>query len=100
MLFGRTSHSEGHFLNLFSVGHGNGIWNGTARVIVTHEGQNTGLGDWTCSKDARGRCVHISAARTKLREWLLRESEEGGEEDGDEADAIDALDIREWDGVE
>lgn len=82
-------------MNLFSVGHGIGIWNGTARAIVTHEGRNTGQGQWKCSKDSRGRCAHIGAARAKLREWMLKDSEGGEDEDGDEAEAIGALDIGE-----
>jgi hypothetical protein len=38
-----------------------------ARVTVRHEGEDSGDGIWTCSKDGRDGCAHVTQARRYLR---------------------------------
>lgn len=41
-----------------------------SRAIVVYEGEDTGDGVWSCSKDQRGLCTHIGDARTHLQHIL------------------------------
>lgn len=62
--------SEDHYyLYHFSVG-GDLL---TSRAIVIYEGQDSGDGKWTCSKDGRKRCHHIHAAHAYLKKALSQD---------------------------
>ncbi|KAF8868136.1 hypothetical protein BD779DRAFT_1379917, partial [Infundibulicybe gibba] len=43
-----------------------------SRVMVRHEGNDKGMGTWTCSKDkdANALCGHITQARHYLQQLL------------------------------
>lgn len=36
------------------------------RAFIKYEGEDTGVGTWSCSKDKTSACNHIAAAREQL----------------------------------
>lgn len=53
-----TDFENGTFTNLFSVSGSVGRQTGS-RVIVTHQGDDLGMGSWHCSKDRWTACNHL-----------------------------------------
>ncbi len=65
-LFVRQKAEHGTHLNWFSVaGQQLGSY-----AIVLFEGDDTGVGSWTCMKDHESMCRHISRAQSELRDVL------------------------------
>jgi len=69
VLFSRFQTEHGNFVNTFSV-HSPGQRGAKGRAIVYHEGDDTGVGIWTCSKDAISDCPHKKLARNHLQKLL------------------------------
>jgi hypothetical protein len=70
ILFSRQpAEIDGKFNNLFSV-----VFPGQTsvknRVIVDHQGENSGAGVWICSKDRGSTCGHVTSARHHLQKLL------------------------------
>lgn len=66
----RMSHFEnGTFTNLFSVS-GSVVQQTGSRVIVTHQGDNLGMGTWYCTKDKWTACSHSKKAQDYLQKVL------------------------------
>lgn len=92
LFFQREYHSEGVYVNRFSVGNGNDFWNGATRTVVKHVGGNNGRGRWHCSKCGTRGCEHITHARDRLLK-VVESAEEG---EGEEGDIDGAIDLGEW----
>lgn len=64
-----TDFENGTFTNLFSVSGSVGRQTGS-RVIVTHQGDDLGMGSWHCSKDKWTACNHSKKAQDYLQKVL------------------------------
>ncbi|KAK7030568.1 hypothetical protein R3P38DRAFT_3314231 [Favolaschia claudopus] len=70
VLFSRQELQEGVFLNHFSSPSSN-TRSLAGRVIVTHTGEDTGIGQWVCAKDAINQgCPHIAKCRDLLQKLV------------------------------
>ena len=76
ILFTRESCDGDRYINRFSV-ESTGSTQVSSRAIVTHEGTDTGIGQWMCTKDGGGSCTHINAARNHLQDLLQSNMELG-----------------------
>jgi hypothetical protein len=82
ILFSRESHGIGRFLNRFSVGSQSSM-QANSRAIVCHDGGDQGEGEWVCTKDGAGMCLHVKIARDHLQK-LLQENPNATAEGMDE----------------
>lgn len=65
VLFFRQPVGDNRFINDFSVNTAN-LRTAKGRAFVKYEGEDTGVGTWSCSKDKVGGCSHTAAAREQL----------------------------------
>lgn len=69
-LFSREPHDIPYaFTNIFSVPSQNQR-SLRSRAFVTHNGQDSGSGVWSCSKDPTSNCSHITTARHFLQKLI------------------------------
>ena len=52
-----------HLFSVASAGHSSVKY----RSIVYHEGSDDGSGSWSCSRDGKSQCGHITSARHHLQ---------------------------------
>lgn len=64
-----TDFDNGTFTNLFSVS-GSVVQQTGSRVIVTHQGDDLGMGTWHCTKDKWTACSHSRKAQDYLQKVL------------------------------
>lgn len=69
VLFSRQLIDSSTYHDQFSV-HSPHHRGAKGRAVVSHEGQATGAGTWTCTKDAFGNCPHIRLSRNHLQKLL------------------------------
>lgn len=69
MLLHRQPIGEDRFVNDFSVNTMN-LRTAKGRAFVKYEGEDSGHGTWSCSKDRVNACSHISSAREHLSALL------------------------------
>lgn len=60
---------DGVYTNVFSVA-GSLNMQIASRVVVTHEGDDSGQGRWYCSKDKLVNCPHSKKAQKHLQELV------------------------------
>jgi hypothetical protein len=82
ILFLRESHGVGRFLNRFSVGSQSSM-QANSCAIISHGGGDQGDGEWVCTKDGGGMCLHIKIACDHLQK-LLQENPNATAEGMDE----------------
>jgi len=85
-LFFRESYEGGKYINRFSV-QSTGSTQVNSRAVVTYDGTDAGVGQWTCTKDGGGHCTHINAACDHLQSLLQSRMEP----QDDVAESIGAL---------
>jgi hypothetical protein len=78
ILFLREMCEGGTYLNRFSVASQTSR-QVNSRAIVSHEGSDRGDGEWTCTKDGGGKCLHIKVARDHLQKLLQKDPDASAE---------------------
>lgn len=79
VLFHRQPIGEDRFVNDFSVNTMN-LRTAKGRAFVKYEGEDSGHGTWSCSKDRMNTCCHIASAREQLSALLNIEMNASAEE--------------------
>lgn len=79
VLFHRQPIGENRFVNDFSVNSMN-LRTAKGRAFVKYEGEDSGVGTWSCSKDRMNACCHITSAREQLSTLLKIEMNISAEE--------------------